>query len=78
MNIFITGSNGFIGSHLKEYLNPYEIYIFPAFIETVKNKFVMHGIIKLSKQDWIDTSLLNKLRGLPPHYAINIDPENLL
>ena len=28
MNIFITGSNGFIGSHLKEYLNKiYSNYI---------------------------------------------------
>lgn len=59
-------------------LHEYEPVIFPAFIDTVKNKSIMHALIKLPHTDWISKPLLQKLLSLPPHVAINIDPESLL
>ncbi|MCC7004413.1 hypothetical protein IT397_00630, partial [Candidatus Nomurabacteria bacterium] len=65
-------------ANLKNLLAPYVVQIFPAFIETVNRKFVMHGLIKVPKENWIDKNLLEKLSNLPQYYSIRIDPENLL
>ena len=65
-------------ANLKEYLFPTEISIFPAFIEIKKGKFVMHGLIRLEKNNWPNNDLYEKLRQLPPVFAVNVDPENLL
>ncbi len=63
---------------LKEYLIPYSVQIFPAFIETVKGKYVMHALIKADKKTWPDETLVKKLQSLPPHFVVKIDPDNLL
>lgn len=63
---------------LKEHLKPWKVAIFPAFIETSDRTYILHGLIKLAKTDWIERDLLRKLRSLPPTYSIKIDPENLL
>ena len=49
-------------------------YIFPAFIETKKGKFVMHGLIRLVDHTWPDMKIVEKLRTLPPAFAVNVDP----
>ena len=59
---------------LKEY-NP---IVFPAFIDTVNKKSILHSLIKLDHADWISQPLLAKLRSLPQHVSVNIDPESLL
>jgi primosomal protein N' (replication factor Y) len=63
---------------LKEFLSPYTVQIFPAFIETVKGKYVMHALIKADKKTWPDETLVKKLQSLPPHFTVKIDPDNLL
>jgi primosomal protein N' (replication factor Y) len=63
---------------LKENFKDYTISIFPAFIETQKGKFVMHALIRLRNDEWWNQSLYEKLRALPPEYAVNVDPENVL
>jgi len=63
-----------IESRFKEY----EPLIFPAFIETVNKKVVMHALIRVKQHHWIIEPLAEKLRSLPPHIAVNIDPESLL
>ncbi len=65
-------------SNLKSILEPYVVNIFPAFIENKKGKFVMHGLLRLDKRDWPNLDLHDKLRSLPPSFAVNVDPENLL
>lgn len=63
---------------LKEYLKPYDLLIYPAFIEVVNNKYTAHGIIKVPKEKWVDVSLVSLLRKLPPHIRVIIDAESLL
>ncbi len=64
--------------NLKAFLTPYAVQIFPAFIETVKGKYVMHALIKADKKTWPDETLVKKLQSLPPHFLVKIDPDNLL
>ena len=63
---------------LKSFLSPYTVQVFPAFIETVKGKYVMHALIKADKNVWPDEILVKKLQSLPPHFIVKIDPDNLL
>jgi hypothetical protein len=35
-------------------------------------------LLKIDAKMWVKKSLLEKLRDLPPHIAINVDPESLL
>jgi primosomal protein N' (replication factor Y) len=63
---------------LKKHLEPWKVAVFPAFIETSDRTYVLHGLIKIAKDDWINKELLIKLRGLPQSYTVKIDPENLL
>lgn len=64
----------FVEEHLKEYTP----LVFPAFIETVKRKTVLHALIRLPADSWPNKELLQKLLDLPPTIAINVDPESLL
>jgi primosomal protein N' (replication factor Y) len=63
---------------LKVSLAGWTVDIFPAFIATVDGQYVMHALIKLGLHEWIQPELLERLRNLPPSYAINIDPETIL
>ena len=38
----------------------------------------MHAIIKLPHDVWPNTSIFAKLRALPPHFTVEINPEHLL
>ncbi len=59
-------------------LEPYEIEVFPAFTHTVKGNFVLHGLMRLERERWVDQGLLEKLRSLSPAVSVKIDPETLL
>ncbi|MBU6431238.1 MAG: hypothetical protein KGJ58_03290 [Patescibacteria group bacterium] len=63
---------------LEKYLDPYPVLIFPAFTPYAKGKYGMHGLIKIPRDDWIDRTLLDRIRNLPPHFNINVDPESFL
>lgn len=52
--------------------------VFPAFIETINKKAVMHALIKVKREDWVGEKLLEKLLTLPPEVSVNVDPESLL
>ncbi len=65
-------------NHVAELLKEYNPLIFPAFIETIKKKSIMHALIKLEPKTWPSSELLGKLLSLSPNIAINVDPESLL
>ncbi len=65
-------------SFIEKELEDYNPMVFPAFMETVNKKTVMHALLKIENQAWINKTLLEKLLALPPHIAINVDPESLL
>jgi primosomal protein N' (replication factor Y) len=52
--------------------------VFPAFIEKVNRKTVLHALLRLKPEEWPDQTLYNKLIALPPNISINVDPESLL
>ena len=63
---------------IEKTLEAYDPLIFPAFVELVKNKVVMHALIKINRETWVDHPLLASLRSLPLHITVNVDPESLL
>lgn len=56
----------------------YEHVIFPAFIHTVKGRYTENMLIKIPAGDWPNAKLIAKLRSLPPHFAVKVDPESIL
>ncbi|MEK7163145.1 MAG: hypothetical protein AAB775_00315 [Patescibacteria group bacterium] len=63
---------------LRALLAGFHVDVFPAFIATVRGNYIMHALVKLSPGEWIHTELLDRLKTLPPQYAINVDPESIL
>ncbi len=59
-------------------LEPYEVEVFPAFTHTVKGNYVLHGLIRIPKERWVDMHLIEKLRNLSPMITVKVDPETLL
>ena len=60
---------------------PSELDIFPAFTSAGKgsaNKSVIHSLIKMPTGHWPKKELVEKLRILPQHISVKIDPESLL
>ncbi|MDQ3014755.1 MAG: hypothetical protein M3Q73_02740 [bacterium] len=64
--------------YVRTQLAEYNPLVFPAFIETVNKKTIMHALLKIEAKTWVKKSLLEKLRALPPHISVNVDPESLL
>lgn len=56
----------------------YNPQIFPAFVHTVRGNSVAHALIRVPRDRWPDPELLAKLRSLPPHLAVNVNPESVL
>jgi primosomal protein N' (replication factor Y) (superfamily II helicase) len=63
---------------LKVLLAGWNVDVFPAFIATVRGDYIMHALIKLKRGEWVNNELLERLRNLPPNYAVNVDPESIL
>lgn len=81
IKVSLTGDRDFVISEmekLQKIIQPFVIDVFPAFIPGVAGKYIMHGLIKVHRGDWINEELLNKLQSLPPSFSVNIDPESLL
>jgi primosomal protein N' len=62
----------------KLVLEPWELIIYPAFIEKVKGKTVWNGLLKLNNDEWPNENLRKKLISLPPQFKVLIDPPSLL
>ncbi len=74
-------------NYLEKILAPYDPQIFSAFISKVKGEYITNTVIKVAPALWpIPTSqeknpsreLYEHLALLPPSFAINVDPEDLL
>lgn len=63
---------------IQEKLAPEEVEVFPAFTQTVKGNFVLHGLIRLPRSSWPHRTIIEALRALPPHVVVKVDPETLL
>lgn len=63
---------------MADFLKPYQLDIYDAFNPGSLKKYTVHGLINLAKKDWVDDSLLKKLRSLPQNVSIKVDPVTLL
>ncbi len=59
-------------------LEPYEVDVFPAFTHTVRGDYVLHGLIRIAREKWVDEKLIEKLGTLSPAVTVKVDPESLL
>ncbi len=71
---------------LDQVLNEYDPQIFSAFVGRVRGEYITNTIIKIDPKIWPltgeeggkDIKLSEALSALPPQFAINVDPEDLL
>lgn len=63
---------------LSKLLSDYEHIAYPAFIQEVKGLYRMNMLIKLDRDKWVDKTLVDILRLIPPSFVIRIDPEDIL
>lgn len=61
-----------------EFLKPHILSIFEAFSSGGNQKYTVHGLLSLSKGEWPNYALLEKLRNLSPKFIIKVDPDTLL
>ena len=81
IKISLRGKKDAVQSEMEkicEYLKPYELALFPAFVKNADGLFSMHGVIKIARRKWVDDELAMKLLSLPPQFTIAVDPESLL
>ena len=63
---------------IRKCIEPRELDIFPAFTSAVRGNSIIHGLLKISPNEWPDVSLVAKLRSLPPNVYVRVNPESLL
>lgn len=73
---------------LENLFKEYQPIIYSGFINKIKNKYILHTLIKIDLKKWsfskignnlnIDENLYNKLNSLPSSFSIQIDPDDLL
>ncbi len=65
-------------TEIAKMLQPYELLTYPAFIETVRGQKIVHGMIKVPRNEWPNKYLIHQLRNLPPQFKVQIDAESVL
>jgi len=63
---------------LAHIFEDYSVQTYPAFVPHGRGKYTMHALIKIGRERWVEPALLEKLRGLPPHFSVSVDPESIL
>ena len=63
---------------LADELASYEPEVFPAFVPVVDGEYRLHLLLKRQPVDWPEPNLLNRLKSLPPSFAVDVDPNSLL
>lgn len=81
IKISLNGRKDFVIKKIKELeerLKNYSPLIFPAVTKQPRGDFLLHVLIKLDSEHWIDSELLAILKSLPPFFVIKVDPESIL
>lgn len=52
--------------------------VFSAFTPVVRNKHQKRVIIRVKQEDWPDQKLVLKLKNLPPQFAVDVEPEEIM
>lgn len=59
-------------------LKEWKPLVFPAFGTAPEGQERMHALLKIDPVQWPNERLSAFLGGLPPNYAVNVDPEDIL
>ncbi len=81
IKITLQGEKGAVEKEMEKMpalFAPFETDTFPAFTTKVRGKHVMHALIKVPENKWVDKDLLKTLRSLPPQFMTKVDPESIL
>ncbi|MBL7045723.1 MAG: hypothetical protein ISR99_01695 [Parcubacteria group bacterium] len=63
---------------VEESLKEYDVSVFSAFTSESAGSQSAHALIRVSADTWPDQKLVKKLRSLPPHMTVQIDPPKLI
>ena len=63
---------------LRERFEDYHLQVYPAALRAKHGRVAMHALLKLPRLEWPQEEILGRLSTIPPHIAVNVDPENLL
>jgi primosomal protein N' (replication factor Y) len=81
IKISITGTQEEIQEKMDEavlLMQPYELVKFSRSLKAPHGKYLLHGFIRVRREEWPLEDLLQKLRALPPSYTISVDPDSIL
>jgi primosomal protein N' len=81
IKITVKGKKDVIAHEMKKIENRVEKWkpmIFPAFIKTINNQHILHALIALPKEHWVDEELSDILLSLPQSIRIEVNPRSLL
>jgi len=76
----VIGSPTRITKEMKKLELVFRDYAFHSYqpgVRSTKGGYAMHGLLRVPKESWPDKKLLGLLLALPPHVAVNVDPESL-
>ena len=62
----------------QETLKPYDLVTFSRLIKAPRDKYQLHGFIRVARETWPDDALCERLRSLSPQYTITVDPDSIL
>jgi primosomal protein N' len=81
IKVTMRGKKDKIGIEMRafeESVKKWKPMIFPAFIKTINNQHILHCLLSLSREGWVDENLLQILRELPPSVIVEVNPRSLL
>ncbi|MEY2664337.1 MAG: primosomal protein [Candidatus Parcubacteria bacterium] len=63
---------------IQSLLEPHTVDVFPAFTQTPTGNQVLHALMRLPRTEWPQSTIIEKLRSLPPSVTVKVDPDSLL
>ncbi len=63
---------------IKELFAEEEVSVFSSLHEKKGEQAAINGVIKVTKNDWPDLDIIQKLNSLSPKFEIKVDPDSLL
>lgn len=81
IKITVKGKRDVIASEMKKIEHrtaKWKPMVFPAFIKTINNQHILHALIALPKEQWVDEELSEILLSLPQSVLIEVNPRSLL
>jgi primosomal protein N' (replication factor Y) (superfamily II helicase) len=63
---------------LKEFFEGYEVSIYPGFVSVVRGQNVVNALIRVSRGEWPQEDLKEKILALPQKFAVDVNPDSLL